>query len=69
MRYALFQFNITNRALARCPHCRRVSSVGPSYARSRAILFAVIGLFLIILGIGVTVNPTLNRYKLLQLFF
>ncbi|CAD5119761.1 DgyrCDS8356 [Dimorphilus gyrociliatus] len=51
-----FLFNITNRALARCPHCRRVSSVGPSYARSRAILFAIIGLFLIILGIGVTVG-------------
>jgi len=51
-----FLFNITNKALARCPHCRKVSSVGPTFARNKAILFTVIGLIFLAIGIGVTVG-------------
>lgn len=51
-----FLFNILNRALARCPHCRKISSVGPSFARSRAIMFAIGALIFIGVGIGVTVG-------------
>ncbi|XP_066992161.1 type 1 phosphatidylinositol 4,5-bisphosphate 4-phosphatase [Anabrus simplex] len=51
-----FLFNTLNNALARCPHCRKVSSVGPDFARARGILFLVIGLVFLAVGIGVTVG-------------
>jgi phosphatidylinositol-4,5-bisphosphate 4-phosphatase len=51
-----FLFNVLNKALARCPHCRKVSSVGPSFARSRALLFLLMGLIFIGVGVGVTIG-------------
>ncbi|KAK6632709.1 hypothetical protein RUM43_013479 [Polyplax serrata] len=51
-----FLFNLLNNALARCPHCRKVSSVGPDFARGRGISFIIIGIILLLLGIGVTVG-------------
>lgn len=50
------QFNTLNNALARCPHCRKVSSVGPTFARNRAIIFFFLGLIVLVMGIGVTVG-------------
>ena len=41
--------------LARCPHCHRISSVGSTFARNRAVVFAMIGLLFIAVGVGVTV--------------
>jgi len=41
-------------ALARCPHCRKVSSVGPEFARTRAIIFLLFGLIVLAIGIGIT---------------
>lgn len=49
-----FLFNTLTNALARCPHCRKVSTVGPEYARSRGLIFLVISLMLLIVSIGVT---------------
>lgn len=49
-----FLFNTLNNALARCPHCRKISSVGPDFARSRAMMFFVMGIFLFTVAIGVT---------------
>ena len=51
-----FLFNILTRALARCPHCEKVSSVGPSYVRSRATFFTLLGIMFVGVGIGVTVG-------------
>lgn len=48
------QFNTLHNALARCPHCRKVSSVGPEFARNRGILFLALGILFLIIGIGVT---------------
>lgn len=45
-----------NNALARCPHCRKVSSVGPDYARGKGKIFLFIGIMLLAIGIGVTVG-------------
>ncbi|XP_022092170.1 type 1 phosphatidylinositol 4,5-bisphosphate 4-phosphatase-like [Acanthaster planci] len=42
--------------LARCPYCRRVSSVGQAYAKNRCIIYTVIGLIFIGAGIGVTIG-------------
>lgn len=50
----LLQFNTMNHALARCPHCRNVSSVGPDYARGKGKIFTIVGLLLLAVGIGVT---------------
>lgn len=49
-----FQFNTLNNALARCPHCRKVSSVGPDYARGRGNIFLILALIFLIIAIGVT---------------
>lgn len=49
-----FLFNTLTNALARCPHCRRVSSVGPEFARKRATIFLVLTLVFIAIGVGVT---------------
>ena len=51
-----FLFNITTKGLACCPHCRKESSAGPSYARRRAIVFCVMGLIFLAVGIGLTVG-------------
>nr|CAI5820249.1 unnamed protein product [Callosobruchus analis] len=47
-------FNTLNNALARCPHCRKVSSVGPDYARGRGNIFMVLALIFLMLGISVS---------------
>ncbi|XP_049818380.1 type I phosphatidylinositol 4,5-bisphosphate 4-phosphatase-A [Aethina tumida] len=49
-----FLFNTLKNALARCPHCRKVSSVGPDYARGRGNIFFTLTLVFLIIGIGVT---------------
>ncbi|XP_017793909.1 PREDICTED: type 1 phosphatidylinositol 4,5-bisphosphate 4-phosphatase isoform X2 [Habropoda laboriosa] len=51
-----FLFNTLNNALARCPHCRKISSVGPDFARGRGIVFIILGIIALIIAIGVTVG-------------
>jgi len=50
-----FVFRVTAH-LARCPYCRKVSSVGSKFARTRSIIFAVIGMLFLIAGVAVTVT-------------
>ncbi|XP_050438418.1 type I phosphatidylinositol 4,5-bisphosphate 4-phosphatase-A [Adelges cooleyi] len=45
-----FLFNMLQNALARCPHCRKVSSVGPEFARAKAIFFFILAIVLLIVG-------------------
>uniref|UniRef100_A0A1L8D8Z7 Phosphatidylinositol-4,5-bisphosphate 4-phosphatase n=1 Tax=Nyssomyia neivai TaxID=330878 RepID=A0A1L8D8Z7_9DIPT len=49
-----FLFNTLHNALARCPHCRKVSSVGSEFSRGRGIIFFIIGVVFLVIGIGVT---------------
>ncbi|XP_017761027.1 PREDICTED: type 1 phosphatidylinositol 4,5-bisphosphate 4-phosphatase [Eufriesea mexicana] len=51
-----FLFNTLNNALARCPHCRKISSVGPDFARGRGIAFIIVGIILLVIAIVVTVE-------------
>ncbi|CAL8102028.1 unnamed protein product [Orchesella dallaii] len=51
-----FLFNTLNNSLARCPHCRKLSSVGPDFARSRGIFHLVLAFIFLLIGIGVTVG-------------
>ncbi|XP_064540031.1 type 1 phosphatidylinositol 4,5-bisphosphate 4-phosphatase [Drosophila montana] len=51
-----FLFNTYHNALARCPHCRKVSSVGSRFANSRGVLFAIVALLFLIGSIGLTVG-------------
>lgn len=60
----IFQFNTLNNALARCPHCRKVSSVGPDFARGRGILFIILGVISLVIGIAVTVSTYQNYFTL-----
>ncbi|CAH8428964.1 unnamed protein product [Dicrocoelium dendriticum] len=41
---------------ARCPHCRKVTSVGPAYARVRQVVYGILTLVALIIAIGVTVG-------------
>ncbi|XP_073968490.1 type 2 phosphatidylinositol 4,5-bisphosphate 4-phosphatase [Rhodnius prolixus] len=54
-----FLFNTLRNALARCPHCRKVSSVGPQFAKNRGKIFLVIALILFAIGVSIT----LGTYK------
>ncbi|CAG0918572.1 unnamed protein product [Notodromas monacha] len=49
-----FQFNSLTNVMARCPHCRKVSSVGVDYTRRRKWAFLVLGLIALAVGLGVT---------------
>lgn len=51
-----FLFNTLNNALARCPHCRKVSSVGREYCRNRGLTFGVLGLISLIIAIAITAS-------------
>jgi len=57
-----FLFNTLNNALARCPHCRKVTSVGPEFARTRAIIFLILGLIVL----GVAIGMTCGTYTIAQ---
>jgi len=49
-----FLFNLTNRALARCPHCRKISGIGRSYSLNRARFFFGIATAVLLIAILVT---------------
>ncbi|XP_076247497.1 type 1 phosphatidylinositol 4,5-bisphosphate 4-phosphatase isoform X3 [Calliopsis andreniformis] len=51
-----FLFNTLNNALARCPHCRKISSVGPDFTRGRGIAFIIVGIIVLVIAIAVTVG-------------
>lgn len=51
----VFQVSLFARALARCPHCHRVSSVGKWFAQSRAVAYLIPGVCILLLGILVAV--------------
>ncbi|KAK3086198.1 hypothetical protein FSP39_015093 [Pinctada imbricata] len=42
--------------LARCPHCRRVSSISASYVRNRCLVYIIVGILFLSSGVGVTVG-------------
>lgn len=48
------QFNTLTNALARCPHCRKVSSVGIDFARNRSNVYLAFGFLFLAVGIAVT---------------
>lgn len=52
--HSLSQFNTLNNALARCPHCRKVSSVGPDFARGRGLIFLLMACLCLTLAIAIT---------------
>uniref|UniRef100_A0A183BVR9 Phosphatidylinositol-4,5-bisphosphate 4-phosphatase n=1 Tax=Globodera pallida TaxID=36090 RepID=A0A183BVR9_GLOPA len=51
----IFMFNTLTNQLAICPHCRKSSSVGAGYTRSRSLLYCVILLVSSLFLIGVIV--------------
>ncbi|XP_003738158.1 type I phosphatidylinositol 4,5-bisphosphate 4-phosphatase-A [Galendromus occidentalis] len=55
-----FMFNTQTNALARCPNCRKVTSVGAEFARSRGLVYLILSLLSAIIGIAVTVATYRN---------
>lgn len=51
-----FLFNTLSNQLARCPFCRKLSSVGKDFARSRGIIFFILFILFASIGIGVTIG-------------
>lgn len=48
-----FLFNTLQNNLARCPHCRKLSSVGREFARTRGIVFLIFAIIFLIVSFGV----------------
>jgi len=48
-----FLFNTLQNNLARCPHCRKLSSVGREFARTRGIVFLILALVFLLVAFGV----------------
>ncbi|XP_059053764.1 type 1 phosphatidylinositol 4,5-bisphosphate 4-phosphatase [Achroia grisella] len=51
-----FLYQLLKNAAVRCPHCRKVSSVGPRMPRVRGTTFALLALIFLSIAIGVTVG-------------
>jgi len=47
-----FMFNTLSNQLARCPFCRKLSTVGPEFARTRGIVFLILFTIILLGGIG-----------------
>lgn len=56
-----FLFNVLQNALAKCPHCLLVSSVGPEFAKARKIFFSAVSVILLIVFLVVTFFKHLNQ--------
>lgn len=65
--HSLFLFNTLTNALARCPHCRKVSSVGQQFARSRGVMYLIAAFLVLAIGLGVTFGALSysQRYKVI----
>nr|XP_033780901.1 type 1 phosphatidylinositol 4,5-bisphosphate 4-phosphatase [Geotrypetes seraphini] len=46
----------TARTLARCPHCRKVSSIGRRYPRTKCLCYFLLGLFFALAAAGLAVG-------------
>ncbi|GBP19892.1 Type 1 phosphatidylinositol 4,5-bisphosphate 4-phosphatase [Eumeta japonica] len=57
-----FLYQLLKNTPVRCPHCRKVSSVGPRTARMRGILFMFLALIFFAIALGVTLG-TLSSAK------
>lgn len=51
-----FQYQLLKNAPVRCPHCRKVSSVGIGMKRMRGMLFMVLALIVFAIALGVTLG-------------
>jgi len=47
-----FMFNTLSNQLARCPFCRKLSTVGPEFARTRGIVFLILFTIILLGGVG-----------------
>ncbi|KAH7731215.1 transmembrane protein 55A [Aphelenchoides avenae] len=52
----VFMFNTLVNSVANCPHCKKTSSVGARYARSRTLLYFAAALIALICSIGFTIG-------------
>jgi phosphatidylinositol-4,5-bisphosphate 4-phosphatase len=52
-RSVFLQFNTLTNALARCPHCRKVSSVGVEFAKNRSNVYLALGIVFLAIGIAI----------------
>ncbi|CAH8292377.1 unnamed protein product [Schistosoma rodhaini] len=50
--------NVAGLITARCPHCHKVTSVGPAFARAHWIGYSVLAIVAIIIAISVTAGTT-----------
>ncbi|KAJ2944397.1 hypothetical protein O0L34_g18407 [Tuta absoluta] len=57
-----FLYQLLKNAPVRCPHCRKVSSVGPRMARVKGTIFAILALVVLGIALGVTLG-TLSAAK------
>jgi phosphatidylinositol-4,5-bisphosphate 4-phosphatase len=51
----VFMFNTLINSVANCPHCKKTSSVGARYARTRTMIYFVCALVALIFSVGFTI--------------
>uniref|UniRef100_A0A0K0EF08 Phosphatidylinositol-4,5-bisphosphate 4-phosphatase n=1 Tax=Strongyloides stercoralis TaxID=6248 RepID=A0A0K0EF08_STRER len=69
--HEVFMFNTLVNRVAQCPHCKKESSVGAGFARSRAIFFTSLAILVFIITVIVnclTWSPTGHVFLLLIIY-
>ncbi|CAJ0941708.1 unnamed protein product, partial [Mesorhabditis belari] len=64
----VFLFNTLNNSLATCPHCKKSSSVGAAFARTRAIFYLVFALLALIGCVLLTVFTSEKAHQWVFLY-
>ncbi|VDN01404.1 unnamed protein product [Thelazia callipaeda] len=60
--HEVFMFNTLSITVAKCPHCKKISSVGRDYARNRAVIHIVCSVVSVVALIGLMIG-TWNMAK------
>lgn len=60
-----FLFNTLSNQLARCPFCRKLSTVGPEFARTRGTVFMIVFLIFLAIALGTVLGTRnyLSQYR------
>ncbi|CAK9295203.1 unnamed protein product [Gordionus sp. m RMFG-2023] len=56
-----FLFNLASNTLARCPHCRKVSSVGSNFARKKSLLFLIFTFLMLTTSVAILITTHIQK--------
>uniref|UniRef100_A0A915E0W6 Phosphatidylinositol-4,5-bisphosphate 4-phosphatase n=1 Tax=Ditylenchus dipsaci TaxID=166011 RepID=A0A915E0W6_9BILA len=65
----MFMFNTLTNSVANCPHCKKSSSVGVRYARSRTVIYGICFIIFLLATIGTIMGTHDSSPKFLVIMF